>query len=245
MDAVCSTELFDACDLLFGPGIHVSRNWLNYLQPSGLKAAYRKKALETHPDRARVLGQDRGQLEESFQQINRAYEKLNAALSSGTKVFVPTPKPARQKTREQTRSSARTEKRSEYFFSGHMPARKLLIGQFLFYSGLISWNSYIRSIIWQRKQRPAVGRIAREWGMLSENEIKTILIRKDAREKFGDSAVRRGFLNVFQLYAILGKQRRLQTPIGEYFIQRQFLNRFEVTRMVTRQTRHNSQFPLI
>ena len=54
MDAaeVTKQDLFNACESLFGTDIDVSVEFLRYLKPAGVKAAYRKKALETHPDRA-------------------------------------------------------------------------------------------------------------------------------------------------------------------------------------------------
>ena len=88
--------------------IDVSVEFLRYLKPSGVKAAYRKRALETHPDRA--VGQAflcgevptagirsrrrRGSsvpcaaerpgpdfLEKRFKEINVAYQLLQAFLS--------------------------------------------------------------------------------------------------------------------------------------------------------------------
>ena len=48
-------DLFKACESLFGTEIDISIEFLRYLKPAGVKAAYRKKAMETHPDRAAAL----------------------------------------------------------------------------------------------------------------------------------------------------------------------------------------------
>jgi hypothetical protein len=40
-----------------------------------------------------------------------------------------------------------------------MPKRHLLFGEFLYYSGAVSWNAFIKSIMWQRMQRPQVSTI--------------------------------------------------------------------------------------
>lgn len=61
------TELYDACGVLFGPQVDISFEFFRYLQPSGLKDAFRKKALETHPDRAKALGKDESKLNELFE----------------------------------------------------------------------------------------------------------------------------------------------------------------------------------
>ena len=52
---LCASQLFNACNVLFGPNAGVTVDFIRYLQMSGLKAVYRKKALESHPDRAVAL----------------------------------------------------------------------------------------------------------------------------------------------------------------------------------------------
>ncbi|MEE8432668.1 MAG: hypothetical protein V3S16_15575 [Candidatus Desulfatibia sp.] len=59
-------ELCDACGILFGPEIEISLDLLRYLRLSGLKAAYRKKVFETHPDRAKTLGEDEAKMNAHF-----------------------------------------------------------------------------------------------------------------------------------------------------------------------------------
>ena len=56
---VTKKDLFKACESLFGTDIDASVDFLRYLKPDGVKAAYRKRALETHPDRARVVPENR------------------------------------------------------------------------------------------------------------------------------------------------------------------------------------------
>ena len=70
---VTKKDLFKACESLFGTDIDASVDFLRYLKPDGVKAAYRKRALETHPDRARVVSGEPGFLEKRFKEINLAY----------------------------------------------------------------------------------------------------------------------------------------------------------------------------
>ncbi len=44
-------ELFRSCEILFGPELRISSEFLDYLEVNGVKSAFRKRALETHPDR--------------------------------------------------------------------------------------------------------------------------------------------------------------------------------------------------
>ena len=53
LPVIAKVDLFNACKVLFGPYNKISMDFLRYLEPSLLKAVYRKKALETHLDRSR------------------------------------------------------------------------------------------------------------------------------------------------------------------------------------------------
>ena len=44
-------ELYHSCRIIFGKDLKVSRDFLQYLQLTGIKKDYRKKTLEFHPDR--------------------------------------------------------------------------------------------------------------------------------------------------------------------------------------------------
>ena len=50
MPALNYDNLFDACRELFGPEVQTCPDFLDYLQASGVKSAFRRKAKETHPD---------------------------------------------------------------------------------------------------------------------------------------------------------------------------------------------------
>ena len=238
-----TTELFNACAILFGPETEISLDFLKYLRASGLKVAYRKKALETHPDRAETLGEDEAEMNERFKQTTLAYETLRSVINDKERTILRKNPITMEETNKTTVSrQKKNSDTSDYFFTGYMPRRKLLIGQYLFYSGCISWNTFINAITWQKRQRPTIGRIALDWGMLSANDIQEILKDRIYREKFGETAIRRGYLNTFKLMALLGKQRRLQRPIGEYFIITGNFTLREMEQMVERQRQHNTDF---
>ncbi len=125
------------------------------------------------------------------------------------------------------------------FYSGNVPKRELLIGQFLYYSGLISWKTLFDAVYWQRKRRPVIGKIALDWGILSPDNIKRILTERNYKEQFGDYALRNGFITHFEHLAIVGRQKKLQPPIGEYFIKQGILAHMELKRMIESLKTHN------
>lgn len=70
-------ELFRSCEILFGRELQVSVDFLDYLQESGVKSAFRRRAMETHPDRQ--IGKDlQAQRENTavFYSVRQAYENL-------------------------------------------------------------------------------------------------------------------------------------------------------------------------
>ncbi len=212
-----STELLQACLTLFGPQIDTTHSFLEYLQPTGLKSAYRRRALETHPDRAKAVGKIEVVLNEEFKNVKRAYEILSLFVENGrTKTVF-------KENREDTKRSRQTETGyrppADHIFTGNIPKRKLMFGQFLYYSGIISWNKLIEAIIWQRRQRPKIGEIAIQWRLLSTKDIIKILVCKNYDEKFAECAMRMGFLTNFQKFALIAKQKRIQQPIGKFFVE--------------------------
>lgn len=77
------SELFRSCEILFGLELNVTRDFLEYLQLTGIKSAYRQKARETHPDLAAGKSeQEKKALAQVFQSVQEAYENLKAYLDA-------------------------------------------------------------------------------------------------------------------------------------------------------------------
>ena len=74
--AETNSELIYACKVLFAHKTGFDFDFINGLDPSGLKLAYRKKALETHPDRSKALGRTEEEMNSLFKEVSSAYEIL-------------------------------------------------------------------------------------------------------------------------------------------------------------------------
>lgn len=80
---VAENELFRACEIIFGPELTINRDFLEYLQISGIKTAYRKRAMETHPDRFAANGDMHlSQGTQLFHAVQEAYENLLGYLKA-------------------------------------------------------------------------------------------------------------------------------------------------------------------
>ncbi|MGR3304184.1 MAG: J domain-containing protein [Candidatus Scalindua sp.] len=261
---ITKTNLINDCYLLFGSEIFNYVDFLKDLSPSELKTAYRKKAFETHPDRARSLGKSEYTMDERFKKVITAYERLNSVVQGGEIYILRDVVPKKENaTRTNPRTQTRQEstsgfsytgnvkktkrehmmkkRASDRFYNGNVPKRELLIGQFLYYSGLISWKTLFDAVYWQRKRRPIIGKIALDWGILSSDDIRRILTERNYKEQFGEYALRKGFITHFEHIAIIGRQKKLQPPIGEYFIQQGLLANTVLKKMVEGLKNHNSK----
>jgi hypothetical protein len=246
-------QLYHAYNVLFGSGIDVSADFLRCLRLPGLKAAYRERALETHPDRAIVLSRPSAELAERFKEVNAAYRELQDFLETHRR-FGPTDAPSQGRASQRSESmrgrNAAQSKRTglssgedrQHFFTGGVPQRTLLFGQFVYYSGYISYRQLIDAILWQKIRRPMVGRIALRRGLLEEDHIREILRHRERGERFGDVALRGGYLTPDELRTILVRQRLLQPRIGGYFVEKRIFSASSLEKMAERFRRHNRGF---
>ncbi|HET6440278.1 MAG TPA: DnaJ domain-containing protein [Anaeromyxobacter sp.] len=238
--------------VLFGPAFRAEGEaWRQ-----DLKTTYRRRALETHPDRARTVGRSESALAAEFRRVAEAYRVLSQ-LAAGPLPAAPDPPapPGPQRPRQRAApppaaaaaaSPGRQAPGQRVRYSVHpeaMPRRKLRFAEFLYYSGRVPWTSFVEAITWQRRQRPPVGRIAVEFGFLEPEDVGRIMEERRVQNAqsvpFGEFAVRMGYLTSFQLLAVLGRQLRLQKRIGAFFVEHGFIEAEEIDDIRRRVLRHN------
>jgi len=231
-------DLLSAYSVLFDSSVGFSEAFLKELQPTQLKTAFRKKALATHPDRSMALGLTEAELQIRFQKVSTAYEVLKPFVTRKKKKKQEYNTPADRRT-----GNKPPQKRpKDHYFNGTLPERRLKIGQFLYYSRLISWQTLIDAIVWQKKQRPLFGQIAKDWGYLTPSDIIRIIRHKKYHDRFGDYALRNGYLTPFQQMAIAGKQRICQPRIGGHFIRKGFVTESQMKVYRQKVFFHNMKF---
>lgn len=251
------SEIFAALRLLFASDAKSSRDILESVQESEIKKAFRKRAMQTHPDRFACRGTElQKRCSERFIAINNAYEVLNAYLKSRDK-GIPFKKPeaganrhpgTHQPSRKRpTQSTANTKAQSSNFHARSfwqrgVPQRHLRFGEFLYYSGAIPWKSLIRALVWQVNQRPRIGEIAQKWRWLDETQIASLLEKRNPGERLGELLLNHGMISPFQLTVLLWQQKRIQKPIGEYFVEKRLLSERKIQDFLRRQQTHNFVF---
>jgi hypothetical protein len=241
------TDVMNACRTLFGPEPDISRGFLLYLQPSGAKSAYRKKAKETHPDF--YYTEDfsvQQQQAEQFRSVSDAYDIVNkffAERQNGR--WNPSadtgPEHSRQKSHWHSSPEHRaSDNQNSAYYRGPLPHHFLEIGRYLYYSGHISYGDLIKAIMWQRYQRPIIGSVALRWGWLINPSIEAISSASNLPGRFGEKAVRLGLLSDFQVKTLLYYQRSQQERLGKYFILNNILTSGQLDNLVNKLSDHNS-----
>jgi len=248
MSLFAETELLEACRVLFGSDLQLSRDFLYYIQPSGVKTAYRQRAKETHPDR--LVGAEPHEYEqqtELFRGVSEAYQLLQSFTADPIKrLWSPADQQAGFESRSHTPSRPSWRQAEPEAQSSdenyELPRRHLELGLYLYYRGIISYSEMIEALVWQRRQRPVLGDLAERWGWLSAEDVKRINSYHGRRGRFGTRAVELGYLTQFQVQVLLRYQRQLQKRYGQYFVEQGRMTNAEIEAWLREQYHHNQYY---
>jgi len=208
-------KLDEACKILFGPSFNYTEETVNYLQLSGIKTAFRERAKTSHPDLAKAFGVNEADLNVKFKKLTEAYNILINTLSDKSDLNIPEEK----KQGKENFNNPGFKSYKDFLYAGKMPRRKLRFAEYLYYKKIISWKCLIDALVWQYKNRPRIGQICRAEKFLNDEEIFHILRLTSPAEKFGDAAVRNGFIKHSQLYFALKKQANYNLKVGDFFLK--------------------------
>jgi len=242
MTVIEGTEIERACAQLLGADFCARPGWRRSLDPHLLKRAFRERVFAVHPDRACSLGIPASILQERFVRLQRCYDQLLQFLSRPAAVGKGS-SPNRTAPTHSPRTTSPKPPAVSTFYLGQRPSRCLKLGEFLCYDGHITQQDLFSAIRWQSRQRPRVGEIAVSFGYLDAAGINHLLeLRQEARklhEPLAEFARNQGYLSHFQWLAVLGRQRRLQKPIGDYWIERKHFTARQLAELVRDQRQHN------
>lgn len=249
MSLFAESELLDACRVLFGSELQLSRDFLFYMQPGGIKSAYRQRAKETHPDRlVDAQPHEYERQTELFRDVSQAYQLLDAFSSDPHKCLWPVADratrfdPAATKSGPTPPPQQPSESHAAEDSPFELPRRHLETGLYLYYRGLISYPEMIEALVWQRRQRPVIGTLAERWGWLKDGDVAMINRYHGRRGRFGARAVELGYLTPFQVQVLLRYQRQMQKPFGQYFVEQGMMTDAEIEAYIRQQQQHNAHF---
>lgn len=225
-------HLFEACRILFGNDIELSREFLCYLQDEGVTSAFRKRALEVHPDKALISGFSVKKCQDDFVALQFACETLRQYIAS------------REILSHVVTSPAGNQNKS-YLYPTVLPEEKLLFGRFLYRMGIIEWRQLIMALTWQKSGRPRIGELGISLGYLDRNSVITILKNSIKVGAFGVTAYKMGFLTADEVRDLLLRQKRQEKKIGQFFIEKGLLSRRDLVELLRQCKAHNLRVEML
>lgn len=246
--------LVQACRLLFGEEVIIGEGFLDYLQPAGLKSAFRRRVRETHPDAHPAPASPSF---EAFLAVQQAYQILATYLQHRALDVSPATAPLTNTNRTGQerrfplcaiapivlppphRSGTARHSSIDRLHQGPLPARPLLFGHFLYYSGLTTWRTITAVLVRQQQGRPRCGELARHLGLLDSGDIARILATRSAGRPFGEAAVALGLLDERQRHALLARQQRQQKKFGAILVEQDLITLRELALLLAQFRRHN------
>lgn len=148
MTEIKEAKLEEACCILFGDQFSIEQATIDYLQLSGIKHAYRNRVKECHPD----VSASKDISNDNFIKLKNAYDFLISI-----------------------KSEKGTQKIVDKETTSHLPERKLKLGEYLYYTGKVSWDELISAITWQkhnsRNNNLLFGMYFVKFGILSTSEL--------------------------------------------------------------------------
>jgi hypothetical protein len=233
MATVMQGDLHSACRVLFGPRAQFDREFLATLDLAVVRQRFRRCAMDMHPDRAAVLGRSPTALAEGFKHVEAAYRTLTQHLKSGLRIepLVPSvqrptgsdrpwashaPPPTQPQARPRPPAATRP---LDHFWHSGLPLRPLRFGEYLYYSGRISWMQLIRALVWQAGQAPRFGQLAAQFGYLTPETILRALSHRRPNEKIGEAALRMRLLSALEQQVVLLAQAHGRRRLGDYFLE--------------------------
>ena len=218
-----SHELVRSISVLFGSEHTVNTHlFLTGLQAQILKKAFRDKIKQSHPDRAVLTGKTPEEMNAEACRINEAYQTLLKHLTE--------------------RKTEGDFIRQSFFYQAPMPQKIVRFAEFLYYKGLIDWNTLISSIVWQYQARPKIGEIALQLELLDKESFLYIIRNKGFQEKFGQAAVRLQIIHQKDLDRVLYQQKLYNKPIGLYFVEKGILEQKQLYQLLVENAAHNWKY---
>lgn len=254
--AVSYYDLLNAYKILFTQTTHVHLKNIQALETATLRQTYKQLALQTHPDRARLIGVNQTILETRFKQISNAYSLLDSFVAGTTTLlkqtaktgthYPPTPSP------QKTSSRGKTRTRKDRFYGRRKKAEKKTERK--------NFHNSKNSDAPPLHNRPAghsirktkvhylphtellLGQFLFYTGHISlKNLIDAIQWQRKQRPSFGEIAVAWNIL-VPQDIADILKSKKQRELFGECAFRLNYINSFQYKAILAKQ--YNSQQPI-
>lgn len=248
-------ELYQACRVIFGSELTVSREFLEYLQISGVKSAFRKRVFEIHPDRLNgrsELVKKRSVLK--FHTVTQAYEKLTVyvdARDNGFRFQGARPHAAdgrghssfwgERQCKGKGRWTAKTASGSVFTQRTHHEDKRKYHARQARTAG--KSFSAIRHHQGTIPERPLLfGRYLYYAGLVSwQILIQALIWQRNQKIRLGEAAVRLGWLTKEDVFAVLKACPISSLPFGQQAVLKGLLRRTQLILLLAQQKQQHKR----
>lgn len=245
-------ELYQACRVIFGSELTVSREFLEYLQMSGVKSAFRRRVFETHPDR--LNGQSelvRKRFAQQFHTVKQAYEQLTAyvyARDKGFRFQGARPhaggRPPSCWSERPRKERWAAKKAPTSAFTGrtrHQAHRKYHSSQTGPTRNSFSTTKHHRGVLPERHL--LFGHYLYYSGLVSwQKLIQALIWQRSHKIRIGEVAVRRGWLTNEEVFSLLrAKDPANSLPFGQQAVRKGLLSRTQLAVLLAQQKRQQKR----
>jgi hypothetical protein len=234
------------------------------IDPSLITRAFRNRVKQFHPDlnpRAAGWGNmgrlvdARNLLETHYNELLPKSPGLSTSPQTQTQTQTQTYNHTRRHARMQTKPSGKNgsagyntassagSSRSTHV-PGYIPRRTLRFGQYLYYSGVLTWDQLIAGLLEQRTERVSFGKTARNLDLMSASGLKQLNRAARPGTFIGQTAEKLGLISPAGIELILMHQRRHSRSLGQIFVDRGWLTQedrvFYLSQLRLHNHRHSS-----
>ncbi len=252
-------NIIDSCQKLFKIRVHVAKAIIPLLRIEDIKISFALNVQESIDQKnVKNIQQDNAN-KRKLQQLNKyfmnltSYLKLsNIELNKDLELF---------STKSQRRNSVayffpiytgipdmngfatpKNRDLKDHFHNGSLLPKRMRFGTFLYYKGIISYEMLLKSLAWQKEQRPLLGQIAMQIGLLSPSNFATILLQTKNGFQFGAIAKKMKLLTESTIRKMVDSQNKYNCKIGKYFIENGILSDKEIDFYHKEMNLHNVQY---
>ena len=248
-------ELIEACQVLFGGQLDVSREFLEYIQWSGVKSAYRKKVRETHPDGVALKGElVQRRMADEFRSVQKAYEDLSRYLTARDKGYnsiishqairarpsSPASGTSEPAFRQEGANGRRRRKNSERPYGGFSSSKPKQKKVAKAQTARPATSSLYKGPVPNRKL--LFGHFLYYSGLINWRTIvKALAWQKNNRPRVGELGKRVGWLTVTDVEKIIRNRKGMES-FGQSALHQRLLNPKQLESLIAQQKRLQRKF---
>jgi hypothetical protein len=250
-------DVYSSGSILYNVPLYMVKRIVPLLRPEDIKIACTKLIQAQIPKGVDLNSANGRMYRNSLQKISRAYSVLNSYVElrlheqkakrikevNLSKTVAPGSALSIVSRDAFLKDMIRPEReKNGIYYEGNIVPTKLRFGNFLYYSGLISYQMLDDALEWQKRKRPLMGQIAMERGIVIPSHFAETLFHLQNAESFGQVARNLNIMTDANIVDITNEQKKYNCQIGQFFIEKEILDRSDIERLMEQFLEHNYRY---